>query len=172
MKAKAIFFDRDGVVNERILGGYVRSWGEFAFREGVGEFLQAVKAKGYLAMIVTNQRGVGIGMMSEQELQEIHNRMQAALTDNFGVAFNDIYYCTDADDSSTRRKPSPQMIFEARDKYDLDLASSWMIGDAATDIQAGNQAGTKTAFLINEHEVNPSTATQVIYSLAELLPFL
>src|SRR5437868_4837739 len=73
---KAIFFDRDGVINARILGGYVRHWNEFELLPGVVETLREIKRRGYLAIIITNQRGVGMGIMSEADLQAVHEELQ------------------------------------------------------------------------------------------------
>ncbi|MDP4229199.1 MAG: HAD family hydrolase [Bacteroidota bacterium] len=172
MKSKAIFFDRDGVINERILGGYVRSWSEFRFMPDVGEFLKEAKDKGYIAIVITNQRGVGLGLMSEEDLNEIHRRMQEELLQTCGVTFDAIISCTDAANESGRRKPSPAMLLEAQAKFGIEMASSWMIGDTASDIEAGIRAGTKTAFLLNEHDAPSENATICIPSLKELLEYI
>lgn len=165
---RAVFFDRDGVVNTRIVGGYVTKWDEFVWMPEVGETLQAIKAKGYLAIIITNQRGVGTGKMTQADLDAIHERMQAELQQRFGVRFDDIISCTDATNDSLRRKPSPAMIFEARDRWDIDLANSWFIGDSPSDIEAGVRAGTKTVFLLNDHESAPPNVDKTIAHLGEL----
>src|SRR5271168_4557668 len=99
-KSRAIFFDRDGVINARILGGYVRHWNEFELLSGVIETLREVKRRGYLTIIITNQRGVGMGIMSEAALHAIHEEMQRAMEREAGVRFDDIIFCTDADKSS------------------------------------------------------------------------
>ncbi len=171
-QTKAVFFDRDGVVNTRLLGNYVMRWNEFEFLPTLGEDLKAIKAKGYLAIIITNQRGVGIGAMTQEQLDEVHSKMQEHLDKNFGVVFDDIFACTDADTSSPRRKPSPAMLLEAHIKWGIDLSNSWFVGDAPSDIEAGIRAGTKTAFLRNEHETAPETATICINFLSELLTYL
>ncbi len=165
---RAVFFDRDGIVNTRILGGYVRHWEEFEFLTDIGDALKAVKTKGYLAIIITNQRGVGTGLMKESDLNAVHAKMQESLLINYGVQFDGIISCTDPNNDSPRRKPSPAMIFEARDKWNIDLAASYFIGDSPSDIEAGERAGTKTIFLQNTHETAPSTATYVISQLSEL----
>jgi D-glycero-D-manno-heptose 1,7-bisphosphate phosphatase len=169
---RAIFFDRDGVINARILGGYVRHWNEFELLPGVIETLREVKRRGYLAIIITNQRGVGMGLMSEQQLHAVHEEMQRAMEREAGVKFDDIIFCTDADKSSTRRKPSPAMLLEAAEKWNIDLANSWMIGDSMSDIEAGMRAGTKTAFLVTQHSEEIPTATKIIHRLEDILPFL
>jgi D-glycero-D-manno-heptose 1,7-bisphosphate phosphatase len=172
LKSKAIFFDRDGVVNERILGGYIRSWDEFRFLPDVAETLKVIKDRGYLAIIITNQRGVGLGLMTESDLQDIHKKMQQELLDRSGAEFDDIISCKDANNESGRRKPSPAMLLEAHVKYNINMEASWMIGDTASDIEAGASAGTKTAFLVNEHDTPPENATICIASLKDIATYL
>ncbi len=172
MKSKAIFFDRDGVINKRNLDGYIQSWEEFVFLPDVGETLKEVKNSDYLAIIITNQRGVGLGLMTESDLAEIHKQMQGELQKRNGVQFDDIFFCTDANNESGRRKPSPAMLLEAQEKYNIDIAMSWMIGDTTSDIEAGKRAGTKTAFLLNEHDAPPKDATISIASLQEIVEYI
>lgn len=169
---KCVFFDRDGVVNQRTLGGYICVWNDFHFLPGIGEALRGVKDLGYLAVVVTNQRGVGKGLMSPSDLDAIHERMQAELLSQFGVQFDWINSCTDAADETGRRKPSPAMLFEARDKFGIEMSRSWMIGDTASDIQAGRRAGVKTAFLKNEHEAVPADVDVVLESVTGILSHL
>ena len=170
--ARAVFFDRDGVINARILGGYVRHRNEFELLPGVVETLAEIKRRGYLAIIITNQRGVGMGMMSESDLHAIHEELQRAMEREAGVRFDDIFFCTDVDDSSGRRKPSPAMLLEAAKKWNIDLLHSWMIGDSMSDIEAGQRAGTKTAYLVTEHTDEIPKATKIIHRLEEILAFL
>lgn len=169
---RAVFFDRDGVVNTRILGGYVTKWDEFEWMPDVGPTLRAIKAKGYLAIIITNQRGVGTGKMTQADLDAIHARMQSELLEKYGVRFDDIISCTDASSDSLRRKPAPTMLFEARDKWGIDLAASYFIGDSPSDIEAGRRAGTKTVFLLNDHEAAPGHADAQVASLQDLVGLL
>jgi D-glycero-D-manno-heptose 1,7-bisphosphate phosphatase len=172
LKTRAIFFDRDGVVNKRIVGGYIRNWDEFHFLPEIGDTLKELKKRGYLAIIITNQRGVGKGIMTEKDLENIHARMQSELLEKFGVQFDAIISCTDANNESGRRKPSPAMLLEAQRTYNIDMQQSWMIGDTASDIEAGERAGTKTVFLLNDHDVSPANAVIQISSPKEILQFL
>ncbi len=172
MKPKAIFFDRDGIINERILDGYIRTWDEFHFLLGVGDVLKKIKDRGYLAIIITNQRGVGLGLMTESDLEDIHDKMQKALMRYTNMKFDDIIVCTDANNESGRRKPSPAMLMEAQTKYDIDMSQSWMIGDTASDITAGERAGVKTAFLLNKHDAIPENATINIATLKDILLYI
>ena len=141
----AIFFDRDGVVNvspPRELR-YLRRWEELHFIEGMIEVLAEVKAKGYPMILITNQQGVGKGLMSLDALQEVHRAMQAALGDN-GASFDGIYAATGLTGKDVRRKPSPRMLEEAAREHGIDLSRSWMIGDHDNDMRAGAAAGTGT----------------------------
>ncbi len=169
---RAIFFDRDGVINARIVGGYVRHWSEFELLPDVIETLREVRRRGYLAIIVTNQRGVGLSIMTEAELNAVHDELQRAMEREAGTSFDDIIFCTDLDNVLGRRKPSPTMLFEAREKWNIDLANSWMIGDSMSDIEAGQRAGTKTAYLVTQHSEEIPKATKIIHHLRDILAFL
>ena len=145
---KAIFFDRDGIVNYRLVGDYVKSYDEFCFVPDFFEFFQKIKNKGYLAIIITNQQGVGKNYMTDDDLIEIHNSMQKEIFSNTGFNFDDIYYCSDLSTTfSLRRKPNPGMILEAINKWDIDPDKSWMIGDSLSDIIAGKNANVQTIYI-------------------------
>ena len=169
---RAVFFDRDGVINTRIKGGYVRHWGEFILLPDVADVVREVKQRGYKAIVVTNQRGVGMGIMSEADLRTVHDELQNTLQQQAGVQFDDILYCIDTDDNSSRRKPSPAMLLEAAERWNLDLAHSWMIGDSMSDIEAGQRAGTLTAYLVTIHSEEIPKATKIIYNLRDILKYL
>ncbi len=138
MGRPAFFFDRDGTVNVSPGPGYVLRWEDFHLMPGVPEMLAAVKQRGFLAILVTSQQGVGKGLMTADALGEIHTRMQAALG---AAAFDGIYACTGLDGEDPRRKPSPAMIFEAAEAHGIDLAASWNIGDKERDLAMGRAAG-------------------------------
>ncbi len=149
---KAIFFDRDGVVNRRIIGGYVRSPEEFIFFDDFFEFFKFIKEDGYLAILVTNQQGIGKGLMTEDDLQAVHNFMNEQLLSKTGYSFDDIFFCPDLHSAgSNRRKPQPGMIIEAIEKYSIDPLYSWTIGDSLTDAIAGKKADTTTILLTEEN---------------------
>ncbi len=171
-QTRAIFFDRDGVINARILGGYVRHWNEFELLPGVAEVLHEIKNRGLLAIIITNQRGIGLGLMSESDLHSVHNELQKTLRAQAGVTFDDIIFCGDIDDRPGRRKPAPTMLLEAAERWNIDLPNSWMIGDSMSDIEAGARAGTKTAYLVTQHSEEIPRATKIIHDLKELLEFI
>jgi D-glycero-D-manno-heptose 1,7-bisphosphate phosphatase len=169
---KAVFFDRDGVINRRIFGGYVKTWAEFELLAEVAQTVKAVKDLGYLAIVITNQQGVGKGLMTEEDLIGLHGRMQDHLHELESVRFDDIYYSTELKNGSQRRKPSPAMLHEAAEKWNIDLANSWIIGDSASDVQAGKHAGTRTAYLVTEHSDDIPPADLVLHHIRDLLPAL
>jgi D-glycero-D-manno-heptose 1,7-bisphosphate phosphatase len=145
---RAIFLDRDGTLNVRPPEHeYLTSSEDFAWipgaREAVGKFGQA----GYVLTLVSNQRGVGRGLVSLDVLREIEQRIQRDLALD-GCSIQSFRYCFHSDeDGCDCRKPRPGMILDLADELDLDLAESWVIGDAASDVAAGRAAGCRTALV-------------------------
>lgn len=168
MSKKAFFFDRDGIVNKRKMGGYIQTPEEFVFNEDFFDVFSKVAQKGYLKIIITNQQGIGKGLMSESALNEIHGEMQRILREKTGDIFDGIYYCGDLDGtSSTRRKPAPGMLIEAIQDFDIEANESWMLGDSPSDVQAGKAAGCKT-ILIGDYPSKFPDADYVYESLHEM----
>ncbi len=154
-KNKAIFFDRDGVVNLRIVGEYVQNYNDFHFCPDFFQFFKFIKSLGYLAIIITNQQGIGKGLMSESELNSIHDEMQTEIKKTTGYKFDDIFYCGSlSTERCFRRKPNPGMILEAIEKWNIDKNQSWIIGDSLSDIIAGEKAEIGTIYL-GQHLANP-----------------
>lgn len=142
---KCVFFDRDGIVNESPgPGRYVTRWSEFRLIDSFPDCLRTVRSMNYEAVLVTNQRGVALGLMSLADLRDIHRRMQHFLDREYKVRFLDIACCPHDRNQCSCRKPSPGMLLRMAKKHRLDLAGSWMIGDSATDIEAGRRAGCRT----------------------------
>ena len=151
MKNKAVFFDRDGIINRRIVGEYVAEPDEFILNPEIPEILKYLKKQSFLIILITNQQGVEKGIMSLSELEIVHDFMQKLLQEKSGVIFDDIYYCTDlADSNSFYRKPNPGMLLDAIKKWDIDPSKSIMIGDSDSDVIAGKKAGTATILVNNE----------------------
>lgn len=142
---KALFLDRDGIINRRIIGGYVRTIDEFELLDDILPILQRAHDRGYLLILITNQQGVGKGLMSREDLDTIHDHMQSLLKQRLGFSLDAIYVCTSlASDNDPRRKPQPGMLLEAIADHQLDPAQCWFLGDSLTDAQAGRAAGVKT----------------------------
>ena len=157
---KALFLDRDGVINHRIIGGYVRNRDEFILHSEIVPLLRTARQMGYLLILISNQQGVGKGLMTLDELELVHQHMQSILAAELGsIGLDDIRFCTDLDSmNSARRKPAPGMILEAISEHNLDPEQCWFIGDSASDAQAGRAAGVHTV-LIGEH---PADSAEVI----------
>lgn len=145
---KAVFLDRDGVINRKAPEGqYITAWEQIEFLPGVSEALRDLKLAGYLLIVVTNQSAVSRNELSVDVLESIHQRMIRHLAQE-GVAIDAIYYCPhDRNANCECRKPMPKMLLQAAEVYGIDLMQSWMIGDKATDIEAGRAAGCRTISL-------------------------
>jgi D-glycero-D-manno-heptose 1,7-bisphosphate phosphatase len=172
-RQKAIFFDRDGVVNYRLAKDYVKTNEEFHFLPDFLKFFKEIKEKGYLAILVSNQQGVGKGLMTEDALKRVLEYMQEMLIKLTGFRFDDIYYCTDlAAVGSFRRKPNPGMILEAIEKWRISTSDSWMIGDSPSDATAGRNAGVRTILLGKFSERDNFDADIILDNLFDALNYL
>ncbi len=157
----ALFLDRDGVINRRIVGGYVRTPDEFVLLDDVLPILAEAKARGWLLILITNQQGVGKGLMSDADLSTVHDHMQTLLYDRLGFGLDAIYTCTAlASANDPRRKPAPGMLLQAIREHSIDPDRSWFVGDSLTDAQAGAAAGVHT-ILVGDH---PADAADIIVS--------
>jgi D-glycero-D-manno-heptose 1,7-bisphosphate phosphatase len=145
-----VFFDRDGIVNQSPGPGYVERWGDFHLLPEFVEVLRTVTRLAWPAVIVSNQRGVALGRMTAATVDDMHRRLRAILREQHGVDVLDILYCPHDRNSCDCRKPKPGLLLEAARRHDLDLPHSWMIGDHATDIQAGQAAGCHTVIVGDE----------------------
>ncbi len=166
-----LFLDRDGVINKRIFGGYITSPSEFVFLPGVLESIKYLSSIFNRIIVVTNQQGVGKGIMTEAELIDLHKYMVNEIT-NEGGNVDSVYYCTElAEKPASCRKPSTKMAQNAVfDFPDIDLSKSIMIGDSKSDIEFGNNAGMKTVFITNEggDNIPDDMSDYLINNLSEL----
>ncbi len=144
----SLFLDRDGVINERIIDGYVRSWKEFRFLPEVKESLVILSGIFGHLFIVTNQQGIGKGLMSIRELETIHEKMLYEI-DKAGGGITKIYYSPFlAGINHISRKPNPGMAFQAQREFpDVDLKKSIMVGDSMSDMEFGKKAGMVNVFI-------------------------
>ena len=167
---KAVFLDRDGVINQKPKEGeYITSWDDFHILPGVAEGVALLNRAGYMVFVVTNQRCVAKDLVSIADLEKIHEQMSQALL-RAGAKLDGIYYCPhDYELSCNCRKPAPGMLLEAGQVHGIDLRSSWMVGDSEIDMQAGKRAGCKTARLSTEREKhNTAGDTPDILSRVEI----
>ena len=147
MEKKCIFFDRDGVVNQSPGPGYVERWSDFYLLPAFVESLRVVADFGYVAVIITNQRGVARGIMGMDSVDEIHTNLRAVLKNEYDLELLDIFCCPHDNNECDCRKPQPGMLMQAAERHEIDLSSSWMIGDSRTDIEAGDAAGCRTIYV-------------------------
>jgi len=146
-KTWTLFLDRDGVINHDKPNSYIFHAGEFAFYEGVLDALAFFNQAFQHIIIVTNQRGVGRGLMKEEDLLQIHDHMLEQIRQTRG-RIDRIYYCISMNNDDLNRKPNPGMAFQATAQYpDIDLSKSIIVGNNISDMQFGRNAGMHTVFL-------------------------
>lgn len=158
-KQKAIFLDRDGTINKYV--GFLKNDKDFELIPGVSSAVKSFNDKGYLVIVITNQPVIARGEVTIEELNNIHNKMETLLGKD-GAYVDAIYYCphhphkgyegeiTELKIECECRKPKPGLILKAAKDFNIDIASSWMIGDSENDILAGKNAGCKTALISSE----------------------
>lgn len=141
---KAIFLDRDGVINRKGKSYYIYRIEDFEFNPGVFEALNMFRSKGYLLIVITNQGGIAKKAFTEDQLKELHEFMENELDrNNAGLAH--IYYCPHHSDIGICqcRKPGTHLFEKAIKEFDIDPDSSYMIGDSDIDIIAASKSGIK-----------------------------
>ncbi len=152
---RAIFIDRDGVINCDF--GYVFKWEDFKFIDGSVEGLRLLCSAGFLLFIITNQSGIGRGYYTDDDFSKLNIQMLNCLHMK-GVNIRAVYHCPHSPgENCICRKPSPEMILRAKRDHDVDLRHSYMIGDKLSDIEAGQRAEVGTQILVG-HDVAPANA--------------
>jgi len=147
-KTWTLFLDRDGVINERLEGDYVKDWKDFSFMPDVPRSMEKLAETFGRTLIVTNQAGIGKGLMTEKKLHDIHAQMLKTIHLLDG-RIDRIYYCPDLPDSgSSLRKPETGMAEQAKKDFpEIDFSRSLMIGDSLSDIQFGKRLGMTTVLI-------------------------
>lgn len=144
--ARAVFLDRDGVLNEDC--GYVHRIEDFILLPGTGPALRRLQAAGFLLILVTNQSGIGRGYYTLEAMHAVHRHLEAELARD-GVRLARIYFAPEAPGEPSRhRKPSPQSLFDARDTLGIDLEQSYLVGDKRADLECGWNAGVRRCLLV------------------------
>jgi|SRR5450755_4081372 D-glycero-D-manno-heptose 1,7-bisphosphate phosphatase len=172
---KAVFLDRDGVINTNAPdGGYVTRWEDFQILPEVPQAIALLNAAKFLVIVVTNQRGVAKALLSLATLEKIHANMRATVQ-SAGALVDAVYFCPhDKLSSCTCRKPAPGMLLAAANEHHIDLPNSWMIGDSNRDVEAGKRAGCKTILLGDpSHPVQPAPdlyAQSLLAAVHKILP--
>ncbi len=143
-----LFLDRDGVINKQIPDDYVKTPSEFIFEEGALEALKLLAPVFPSIVVVTNQQGIGRGIMTEDQLQVVHSHMLQKVSEH-GGRIDGVYYCPHRSDQGCQcRKPAIGMFIAVKNKYpDLTPLSSVIVGDSLSDMQFGRNAGIKTILI-------------------------
>jgi len=161
-KQRAVFLDRDGTINRYV--GFLRRAEEFELLDGAAQAVQRINRSGYLAIVVTNQPVIARGEVTWEELERIHCKMETLLGEK-GAYLDDIFVCPHHPDRGFPgevpaykidcdcRKPKPGLLLQAAERYNIDLAGSWMIGDRPQDAGAGAAAGCRTVTLTEDRRL-------------------
>jgi D-glycero-alpha-D-manno-heptose 1-phosphate guanylyltransferase len=166
-----LFLDRDGVINHEKKEEYVLNKTEFRFYDGVLEAMKLFRSKFKTIVIVTNQRGIGKGLMTENDLTGIHEHMLAEINSN-GGRFDKIYYCTSTEKTAFNRKPNPGMALLAKNDFPgIDFSKSIMVGNKLTDMLFGRNAGIFTVFAATTNPDTPFPHPDIDFRFNSLLEF-
>lgn len=173
---RAVFLDRDGVIN--VDHGYVSAWEQFEFLPGVPEALRELQSAGYLLIVVSNQSGIGRGYYSETNLEALNQAIAHYLYSTVGVRVSGFYHCphhpTEAEGEFRKqchcRKPAPGMIHRAVRDHGIDVKTSLLVGDKDSDIEAGRAAGVTRLFKVvgSSHSVASAPDIQLVTGLSEV----
>ena len=152
---KALFLDRDGIIN--IDHGYVSKVEDFEFVEGIFDLVRYFTDAGYLIFVVTNQSGIGRGYYKEEDFSVLTQWMINAFKDE-NIHIEKVYHCPHSPEEKCHcRKPETRMIEQAVESYDIDLSNSWMIGDKQSDIDLAINAGIGNSVYIGNKQIKHST---------------
>lgn len=168
---KAIFLDRDGVLNEVLSHRvkFVNRPEQLYLLEGAAEAVAEFSQAGYEVFVVTNQGGVGLGYLKEKDLHRIHDHL-IELIKAKGGEIQEIAYCPHKPKAGCEcRKPNAGMLFKLAEKYNIDLSKSIMVGDHERDIEAGKKAGCKTVFIGNEPTSADIQASSLFDAVEQIL---
>lgn len=153
-KSYTLFLDRDGVINEEKKGDYIRHRGEFLFFETTKQAMKILSDIFSLIIVVTNQKGIGKGLMTLADLEDIHDYMLENIEQE-GGRIDKVLFCPDLDDASFNRKPNPGMAQQAKELFpQIDFSKSIMAGNKLSDMRFGRNAGMFTVFIAT---TNPET---------------
>ena len=170
-KSWTLFLDRDGVINVRLIDDYVKNINEFEFLPGVIEAFKIFAEKFGPIIIVTNQQGVGKGLMTLQDVDNVHDFMKKEI-DNQKGRIDAIYVCPQLkSDPNNFRKPSPRMAYMAQHDFpEIDFEKSVMIGDSNSDIEFGKNAGMYTILIGDEPvKCKPDSKFESLIKFANIL---
>lgn len=166
-----LFLDRDGVINHDKDNDYIRNTAEFRFYDDTLAALQQLAGIFPRIVIVTNQKGVGRGLMTANDLQEIHQLLLTEVHQS-GGRIDKIYFCSDIDNNSPNRKPNPGMAFQAKDDFpEIDFTKSIIVGNRLSDMEFGRNAGMYTSFVATTHPEIPFPHPDIDFRFNSLYEF-
>ncbi|NPA51267.1 MAG: D-glycero-beta-D-manno-heptose 1,7-bisphosphate 7-phosphatase [Aquificae bacterium] len=174
MKKKAVFLDRDGVIN--VDKGYVYRIEDFEFYPGVFEALKLLQDSGYKLLVVTNQSGIALDYYKEEDFLRLNDYMISKLKEN-GIEIDKVYYCPHHEEGTNSkytmkcdcRKPSSGMIRRGIEEFDIDVSRSFLVGDKENDIKAAHKEGIKAILVKTGQGVKYVKDTQADYVAENLL---
>jgi D-glycero-D-manno-heptose 1,7-bisphosphate phosphatase len=142
---KAIFLDRDGVINNEESNYYIFRTEEFFLNEGIAEALKEFQDRGYIFIVITNQGGISKSFYTHEDVRLVHEKMIHVLA-RHNIKLSEIYYCPHHSDNENClcRKPKSISIEKGLARFNIDPDQSWFIGDRDTDMKAAKKAGLKT----------------------------
>jgi D-glycero-D-manno-heptose 1,7-bisphosphate phosphatase len=167
--ARAVFFDRDGVLMEEV--HYCGDPALVKAFPGAGEALRRIRAAGFRTFIVTNQSGIGRGWITDAQYRAVQDELLRQIGPGL---IDDAYFCADPPGvPSLRRKPEPGMVLEAAADHSLDLAGSFFVGDKSSDIECGRRAGTRTILVLTgygaQQNCEPDFAARDLADVADIV---
>lgn len=166
-----LFLDRDGVVNRQRPGDYVKSIDEFVFLDGVEEAMSILAKRFRRIILITNQRGIGKGLMDEKMLAEIHAYMLKKIR-LAGGRIDKIYFCPAVDDENPFRKPNIGMALQAKTDFpEIDFSQSIMAGDSLVDVKFANNAGIPAILIGNKYTDEEIALLKIVARFPDLLTF-
>ena len=152
-KTWTLFLDRDGVINRRLPGEYISDWDDFDFIVGSIKAIEKFSEIFGTIVVVTNQAGIGKGLMTEKQLHEVHKKLLKTI-DLLDGRIDKIYHCSDKPDSnSPNRKPQTGMAMQAKADFPhIDFSKSVMVGDSNSDMDFGKRLGMSLIFIEGKKE--------------------
>jgi D-glycero-D-manno-heptose 1,7-bisphosphate phosphatase len=168
---RTVFLDRDGVLNRKLPEGeYVSAWEHFHLLPGAAEAIAKLKRAGMRVLVVSNQRGIALGLYHAEDVDRIHAQLQNELSAQ-GTQIDGFYFCPHDKGACNCRKPLPGLFEQAQSEFpDIEPQSSLMVGDSLSDIEFGRNLGMKTIFIEGEptHRGNQKPGAKKAAELADL----
>jgi histidinol-phosphate phosphatase family protein len=170
-KSWTLFLDRDGVINKELRKDYVKTWDEFQFEDSALSALSKLNLLFGIIVVITNQRGVGAGIMTEESLHTIHQKMLDEIQQNHG-RIDKIYFAPEEDRLHIHRKPNPTMGHQAKiDFPQINFNKSVMVGNSLSDMQFGRALGMVTVFIDEKEKYNEIKTEEMDYIFSTLADF-